>query len=170
MTTKLPVSSHKPFEFESFIMPQITSATLDDIPQLCGLLAILFAQEEEFSPDSSRQAAGLRQIIGHPESARILVLRDQKSLLGMANLLFTISTARGGRVAILDDFVVMPERRGKGAGSALLQAAIAVAQGEGCSRITLQTDACNAAAMRLYHRHGFEQSTMVPFRLLLAEQ
>jgi GNAT superfamily N-acetyltransferase len=148
---------------------QIASASLHDIPQLCGLLAILFGQEEEFSPDGIRQAAGLRQIIEHPESARILVLREQETLLGMANLLFTISTARGGRVAILDDFVVLPERRGQGCGSALLQAAIAVAQSEGCSRITLQTDACNAAAMRLYRRHGFEQSTMVPFRLLFGE-
>jgi GNAT superfamily N-acetyltransferase len=151
-------------------MMQIAPATLDDIPQLCGLLAILFAQEEEFSPDSARQANGLRQIVEHPESARILVLREQATLLGMANLLFTVSTARGGRVAILDDFVVRPERRGKGLGSALLEAAIALAKEQGCSRITLQTDACNAAAMRLYRRHGFAQSTMVPFRLLLGEQ
>ncbi len=151
-------------------MAQIATATLEDIPQLCGLLALLFNQELEFSPESARQVAGLRQIIERPESGRILVLREDETLLGMANLLFTVSTARGGRVAILDDFVVLPERRGGGVGSALLQAARALAEAEGCSRITLQTDASNDAAMRLYQRHGFAQSTMVPFRLLIPEE
>jgi GNAT superfamily N-acetyltransferase len=151
-------------------MPQIATATVADIPQLCGLLDVLFSQELEFSPDSDRQAAGLRLIIERPETGRILMLREQETLLGMANLLFTVSTVRGGRVAILDDFVVLPEHRGTGAGSRLLQAAIALAKEEGCSRITLQTDADNVTAMRLYRRHGFEQSTMVPFRLLLADQ
>jgi GNAT superfamily N-acetyltransferase len=146
---------------------QIAPATLADIPQLCGLLAILFNQEAEFSAESARQASGLRQIIEHRERGRILVMREQERLLGMANLLFTVSTARGGRVAILDDFVVLPERRGQGVGTALLQAARELAEAEGCSRITLQTDADNGAAMRLYRRHGYTQSTMVPFRLLI---
>jgi GNAT superfamily N-acetyltransferase len=157
-------------ESDKIIMAQIATATLEDIPQLCGLLSILFAQEVEFAPESARQVAGLRQIIEHPESGRILVLREGGILLGMANLLFTVSTARGGRVAILDDFVVRPERRGQGAGSALLKAARALAEAEDCSRISLQTDASNDAAMRLYRRHGFAQSTMVPFRLLIPEE
>jgi GNAT superfamily N-acetyltransferase len=151
-------------------MLKIATATLADIPQLCTLLAVLFNQEAEFSPDSNRQASGLRQIIEHPDCGRILVVREQETLLGMANLLFTVSTARGGRVAILDDFVVRPERRGQGLGTALLQAARDLAEAEGCSRITLQTDADNGAAMRLYRRHGYTQSTMVPFRLLIPAQ
>jgi GNAT superfamily N-acetyltransferase len=151
-------------------MTRIATATVDDIPQLCGLLAVLFAQEEEFAPDTARQADGLRLILDRPESGCILVWREQDNLLGMANLLFTVSTARGSRVAILDDFVVLPERRGQGGGSALLQAAIALAREQGCSRLSLQTDASNAAAMRLYRRFGFAQSTMVPFRLLIPEE
>lgn len=147
---------------------QIELATLDDIPQLCELLAILFAQEEEFEPDASKQAAGLRQIIGNPDVGNILLLRSGGAVVGMVNLLYTVSTARGSRVAILEDMVVRPEHRGSRAGSALLQAAIAQAQKAGCTRITLLTDGINEAAIRFYRRHGFKASGMLPLRLVLS--
>jgi GNAT superfamily N-acetyltransferase len=110
------------------MMPHVTEATLEDIPQLCDLLTILFTQEADFQSDNARQSQGLRQIIEHPEVGRILVLRDGSTLIGMVNLLFTISTALGRRVAILEDMVVHPDWRGGGAGSTLLQEAIAFAQ------------------------------------------
>jgi len=81
-------------------------------------------------------------------------------------LLYTVSTARGGRVALFEDMVVRPERRGNGAGSALLQAAIARAREAGCSRITLLADHANEAALRFYQRHGFTASGMLPLRLV----
>ena len=87
-------------------MPHVREATLDDIPQLCDLLTILFTQEADFQPDSAKQSQGLRQIIEHPEVGRILVLHDGSTVIGMVNLLFTISTALGTRVAILEDIIV----------------------------------------------------------------
>lgn len=90
---------------------RIEAATLDDIPQLCELLAVLFTQEAEFRPDAARQAAGLRQIVERPEAGQILLLREGAGVMAMVNLLYTISTARGGRVAILEDMVVRPGRR-----------------------------------------------------------
>lgn len=146
---------------------EISAATLDDIPQLCKLLELLFSQEAEFAPDRAIQAAGLREIIAEPQRGQIWVLRDGTSPVGMVNLLFTISTALGGRVAILEDMVVHPSARGGGAGSQLLQAAISAAQSAGCRRITLLTDGSNEAAQRFYQRHGFALSDMVPLRLML---
>jgi len=35
----------------------ITLATLADIPDLCGLLDLLFTQEAEFTPDTAAQPA-----------------------------------------------------------------------------------------------------------------
>ena len=146
--------------------PPVT-ATLDDIPQLCELLALLFVQEAEFRPDRALQAAGLKRIIERPEAGRILVLRDGETIIAMVNLLFTVSTALGGRVALLEDMVVHPAHRGVGTGSTLLQAAIDVARSAGCRRITLLTDGDNRAAQRFYRRHGFEPSSMLPMRLSL---
>ena len=146
---------------------EVTQAENGDIPELCELLDLLFTQEVEFRPDPAMQAEGLRQIIDFPERGRILVLREGASVLGMVNLLFTVSTALGGRVAILEDMVVRPAHRGRGAGSMLLRAALDFARSAGCRRITLLTDRTNESAQRFYRRHGFHLSEMVPMRFIL---
>lgn len=148
-------------------MSQIATARADDIPQLCALLAILFTQEEDFEPDANKQSAGLREIIEQPETGRILVLREGNEVIGMVNLLFTVSTACGGKAALLEDMVIQPARRGDGLGGKLLNAAIELARQEGCLRITLLTDRVNDAAIRFYQRHGFGMSVMMPLRLAL---
>ena len=147
---------------------QATEATLEDIPQLCELLGLLFSQEAEFRPDAETQARGLREIIGFPERGSILVIRGAESLLGMVNLLFTVSTALGGRVALLEDMVVRPTHRGEGLGSLLLRAAVESAAASGCRRVTLLTDRSNDSAQRFYERHGFTISEMIPLRLILS--
>ena len=146
---------------------RINVATIDDVPRLAELLGILFEQEEEFTPDRAAQERGLRRIIGDASLGRVLVLRDEPRVIGMVSLLFSVSTALGDGVATLEDMVVVPERRGRGIGSALLTAAIEHARQAGCRRITLLTDRSNASARRFYGRHGFQLSEMVPMRLPL---
>ena len=148
-------------------MMNVSPATEADLPALCELLGLLFVQEAEFRPDPQRQSAGLRSILSRPEAGQILVLRDGPGVVGMVSLLFMPSTALGGRVAILEDMVVRPNARGRGAGSRLLHAAVEFAHMAGCRRITLLTDADNAAAQQFYGRHGFRRSAMIPMRLLL---
>ena len=145
----------------------IEKATADDIPGLCKLLDILFSQEVEFKSDHSAQELGLRTILANPDVGTILVARKSNRIIGMVNLLFTISTALGGRVAILEDMVVSPTERGSGIGSSLLDAAIVTARENGCKRITLLTDGSNEIAHQFYKKHGFNFSQMVPFRLTL---
>jgi GNAT superfamily N-acetyltransferase len=146
---------------------RIRQATRDDIPQLCELLAILFEQEADFQPDTAKQTAALHEIIEHPEAGHILVLRTGDDVCGMVNLLYTISTACGGRVALLEDMIVHPAWRGDGLGSELLQSAVTLARSQGCRRITLLTDRANDSAIRFYQRHGFAVSEMLPLRLML---
>lgn len=150
-------------------MPHIRPATLSDVPRLCELLQLLFTQEAEFQPDAARQSAGLRQIIEHPEIGSILVLCEAERILGMVNILFSVSTALGGRVAVLEDMVMDLDCRGQGVGSQLLKSAIDFARDTGCLRITLLTDRGNLAAQRFYRRLGFGVSDMLPMRLLLAD-
>jgi len=155
---------------------RIDDATPADVRALADLLALLFEQEAEFAPDRTRQLRGLAQIVGDPELGRILVLRPVDAAkapagaaapAGMVNLLFTVSTALGERVCLLEDMVVAPAWRAKGAGTRLLEAAIACARAEGCVRITLLTDGNNAAAQRFYGRAGFVRSSMTAMRLAL---
>ena len=146
---------------------QIAIAVQEDIPELCRLLTILFSQEEDFQPDEAAQARGLSAIIADPQVGHILVARQDGVVIGMVNLLYTISTAVGDRVGLLEDMVVDADIRGSGAGSLLLKQAIELARTNGCKRITLLTDRTNEAAQRFYQRHGFTSSAMTPLRLML---
>jgi GNAT superfamily N-acetyltransferase len=131
------------------------------------LLALLFAEEEDFQPNMEKQSLALKEIITHPSIGRILVLREGDYVVGMVNILFTVSTACGGKVSLIEDMIVQPAHRNNGLGSKLLQAAIAFSQNEGCLRITLLTDRANDPAIRFYQRHGFGMSAMMPLRLTL---
>lgn len=143
----------------------LRQAIAADVAQLCELLSVLFAQEADFTPDAQLQARGLHLIVEQPEVGRIYCATDGDAIVGMVSILFTVSTAEGGRAAWLEDMVVHPSRRGRGIGERLLHKAISEARAAGCTRITLLTDATNRSAMRFYGRAGFVRSQMIPFRL-----
>ena len=143
---------------------EINLATVSDTPALSALLSILFTQEAEFQPDTAAQQRGLNAILSDPAVGEILVARQNGQIVGMVNVLYSISTALGARVALLEDMVVAPAMRGSGLGSQLLAAAIKHAKQRGCLRITLLTDADNYAAQAFYQKQGFEKSSMIPLR------
>jgi GNAT superfamily N-acetyltransferase len=147
--------------------PHIEQATLEDLPQLTDLLFELFTQEADFVPDRAKQMRGLRLLLEQPNRGRIFVLRQTGLILGMINLLFTISTAEGGFVILLEDVIVHREFRGKGFGDKLVHHAIEYAKTKEFLRITLLTDRLNEDGLRFFKAHGFFESTMVPLRLML---
>jgi GNAT superfamily N-acetyltransferase len=143
-------------------------ATRDDIPRFVGLLALLFTQEADFSPEADRQERGLHLILDQPESGMIFCAEHaQAGVVGMVSILFSVSTAEGGRVAWLEDMIVHPDWRGMGIGRGLLDEAIKKTREAGCLRITLLTDLTNELAMSFYERSGFIRSQMRPMRLKL---
>ena len=148
-------------------MIAIDAATAADVPALCDLLSLLFAQEADFVPDRAKQERGLRLILDDPRVGAVLVARADGEVVGMVNLLFTVSTAEGARVMLLEDMIVRPDHRGHGVGLQLIDAAIALANERGCARITLLTDEDNNQAQWFYARTGFRRSAMIPMRLTL---
>lgn len=160
-------SATPPKEKVTDSMLHTTPANASDIPELCELLNILFSQEADFKSDHEAQSRGLAAIISNPEVGTVVVARQSGTVVGMANLLYTVSTALGGRVAILEDMVVSPNVRNAGVGSRLLEKVIQYARLNGCKRITVLTDRVNKSAQHLYRRFGFSSSAMTPLRLLL---
>jgi GNAT superfamily N-acetyltransferase len=142
---------------------RIEPATLDDLPELTELLHDLFSQEEDFRPDREKQIRGLRLILEQPSRGRIFVLRNERSIIGMINLLITISTAEGGFVLLLEDLVVHRDHRRSGFGSRLLEHAISFAREKKFLRITLLTDDLDETR-HFYLKHGFVESAMTPMR------
>ena len=142
----------------------IEPATIDDLPQLADLLYDLFSHEADFVPNSENQLRGLRLILEQPNRGRIFVLRNGTRMIGMINLLITISTAEGGFVLLLEDLVIHCDHRGQGYGSRLLEHALEYARSKNFLRITLLTDRMENRARGFYERHGFRKSGMVPMR------
>ncbi len=146
---------------------ELGTATKKDLAQLVELLGMLFVQEADFVPDAAKQKRALEQILGDPRIGRIYVAREGGSVVGMVSTLYTVSTAEGGKAAWLEDMVVLPERRGRGVGAALLAHAVVGAREEGCMRLTLLSDEDNAQAHAVYASEGFQFSGMRPMRLKL---
>jgi GNAT superfamily N-acetyltransferase len=146
---------------------ELGAAQREELPQLVALLGMLFSQEAEFVPDDARQAAALGKILADETVGRLYVAREGARVVAMAALLYSISTAEGGLAASFEDLIVLPERRGRGIGSALLRFMVEEAKRQGVLRITLLTDSQNKRAQALYAKAGFKPSGMLPMRLNL---
>jgi GNAT superfamily N-acetyltransferase len=142
-------------------------ARSEDVPQLTELLGLLLTQEADFTPDPERQRRALNAIVGNASIGRIYLVRDGAEVIAMASLLYSVSTAEGGKAAWLEDLVVRPSRRGQGVGRLLLEQVAARAREDGVLRLTLLTDPDNERAHALYRGLGFEFSAMRPMRLKL---
>ena len=151
-------------------MITVDVAKPSDIDTLVVLLASLFADEAEFAADSAKQKVGLELILNDSTQGQILVAREADSVVGMVNLLFTVSTALGGHVAILDDLIVTPAYRSKGVGKLLMDAALNFCSARGFARISLQTDSDNYTAQHLYESRGFVRSSMISYKKILFVQ
>jgi len=143
------------------------AASVKDLPQLVELLRHLFEQEAEFTPDAAKQETALKMILADPRLGKLFVARDGRQVVAMASLLYTVSTAEGGKAALFEDLVVRPDYRKQGIGARLLEHVIAQARAEGLLRLTLLTDMQNESAQVLYRKLGFVGSPMKPMRLKL---
>lgn len=144
----------------------IRIAQLGDISELVGLLNELFSTESEFKPNNELQKKGLLSIIENPEKGIILVKCIDKKIIGMVSILYSISTALGGKVGILEDMIISEKYRAMGNGGELLETAIKFAKENDCLRLTLLTDLNNYLAIRFYKHFGFFKSQMIPMRLI----
>jgi GNAT superfamily N-acetyltransferase len=154
-------------EKEHVVIEPATEADLDELSEMLGGL---FAQEGDFRPDKEKQLRGLRLVFEQPSRGRVFVLRRNGAIVGMINLLFTISTAEGGFVILLEDLVVHKQYQGKGYGRKLLQHAIDFAKQKNFLRVTLLTDRPENLAQEFFRHHGFVESSMIPMRLWITPQ
>ncbi|HEU0282720.1 MAG TPA: GNAT family N-acetyltransferase, partial [Gallionella sp.] len=137
---------------------------------LAELLTELFTLESDFRPGREKQLCGLRLILDNPALGRLFVLRDRGKVAGMANVLITVSTAEGCRVAVLEDVIVRDEYRGKGLGRRLVEHILCWAKAGGMTRVTLLADRDNKAALAFYRKLGFDRSHMVVLRRRLVSR
>ena len=147
--------------------PRVEPATIEDLPALTELVMNLFTVSSDFTPDRMVQERGLQLILEQPNRGRIFVVRNDDQIFGMVNLLFTISTARGGFVILMEDVVIHPAHRSQGFGSMLVDYVVEFAKSKQFKRITLLTDSISAESQEFFKKRGFEHSTMIPMRKII---
>lgn len=148
-------------------MIEIDIASENDVIELVELLKILFREEKEFAPNSKLHQKGLKMILKNPDIGVIFVAKHKNKIIGMLNLLYSVSTALGQKVGIFEDMIIHPDYQNRGHGNKLLQFAIQYAEKKDLKRLTLLTDRDNHVAIKFYQKNGFYQSPMIPFRFML---
>jgi ribosomal protein S18 acetylase RimI-like enzyme len=146
---------------------KIRPARNEDIESLTGLLEELFTIEADFSPDTSRQSAGLRLLL-QKRDAVILVAESGGKVVGMCTIQVVISTAEGGLSGVLEDMIVARDARRQGIGRALLQAAESWAEERGLTRLQLLAESENEAALAFYFKMGWQGTGLVCRRKFLS--
>ena len=147
--------------------PRITTATEADIPDLIGLLGILFAIEQDFTPDVEKQRRGLTGLLASP-SGQVAIARDARGrAIGLATAQLVISTAEGAPSAWIEDVVVEAGWRGKGLGRALLAYVLQWARSQGATRAQLLADLDNTPALEFYEHLGWQSTRLGARRLML---
>lgn len=146
---------------------QYREATIKDIPQLCGLLEQLFTQEVEFAPNVQIQTKALKEILTNESAGKIFVTDNGIKVVAMVSILYSISTALGTKVGLLEDMIVDEKCRGQKIGPTLVEFALQKVKEDGCKRVTLLTDADNERAHKFYEDKGFARSSMVPYRIFI---
>ena len=146
---------------------RVEPATIEDLPELLQLVAELMNIQDDFMLMPEAHERGLAMILEQPNRGRIFVLRNNDRIFGMVNLLFTISTAMGGMVILLEDFVIHPNHRGQGYGQMLLDYVVDFAHKKNFKRITLLADKMGAESQNFFKNEGFEYSNMIPMRKVI---
>jgi GNAT superfamily N-acetyltransferase len=148
----------------------IAPASEVDIPELIELLAVLFAIEQDFSPDTDKQRRGLAALLAS-SNGHIAIARDATSrAVGMATVQLVISTAEGAPSAWVEDVVVREDLRGQGLGRALLESVLEWARAQGAVRAQLLADLDNAPALAFYERVGWQPTRLGARRLMLDDR
>jgi GNAT superfamily N-acetyltransferase len=130
-------------------------ATLDDLP----LLVPLFDAYRQFyrqPPDAVAAERFLRERLAANESVIFLAV-DDGGAVGFVQLYATFWSIAARRAWILNDLFVQPERRGTGAGRALLDRARLHAVETGAGGLSLATERTNLVAQRLYESLGWRR-------------
>ena len=147
-------------------MITVRAARTDDLEPMVDLLRLLCAIEEDFTFDAARQQHGLALLLGEAKAC-VLVGEAGERVIGMCTGQLVISTAEGGPSLLVEDMVIVPEYRGRGAGQQLMTAMAGWAWAQGATRMQLLADRNNPAALAFYKHLGWQTTALICLRRYL---
>ena len=122
------------------------------------MAALFEAQLREHGIDSTVEGlvAVLRAVGEQPQHGFILSATCDGVLVGVAYAACILSLEHSGWAGWLEELYVLPEWRGRGAGSQLLDAVIAGAKERGWIALDLEVDTRHQRVISLYARRDFQ--------------
>ncbi len=136
-----------------------------DVEALVALLQELFSIEADFAVNDMRQQKGLSMMLdGCGKHRCVKVAEAQGRIVGMCTAQILISTAEGGRVALVEDMVVDAQYRKMGIGRQLMAAIEAWAHKHHITRLQLLADRTNFSALDFYDKLGWHPTRLICLR------
>jgi GNAT superfamily N-acetyltransferase len=132
----------------------ISSATPDDVPVILELIRGLAEYEKLAHACVATEAELRRTLFGPRPYAEVLIARLDDDPVGYALFFHNYSTFLAKPGIYLEDIFVLPERRGAGAGKALLRQLAKIARERGCGRVEWSVLDWNQPAIDFYRRLG----------------
>jgi len=133
---------------------QIRRGTARDVPTIISLIREL-AKYERLLRHIRLDAMRLRRHgFGRRRYFESLICTRGKRPIGYAAYYFAYSTFTCGPVVFVEDILVLPEERGRGAGTALMIELARIAIREGCDQMEWLVLDWNAPSIKFYERLG----------------
>jgi ribosomal protein S18 acetylase RimI-like enzyme len=132
---------------------RIRTALPDDLSSVRDLMQGYYRDDGlEFS---QVQLSAMLRLLQEPQWGRVYLLEVGELAAGYLAVCFGFSLELGGNDAFVDEVFVLPEQRGRGYGTQLLEFAAADCATLGVRALHLEVDRGNEGAQRLYDSLGY---------------
>ncbi len=141
-----------------------------DAPVLLRLIVALADYEKLSPPDEQAQQRLVSDLFAQCPRVESLLAEVDGVPVGYTFFFETYSTFLALPTLFLEDLFVLPEYRGRGAGSALFRAMAELAYKRGCGRMEWTVLDWNQPSIDFYQRYGAKRSSdWLPYRLTRGE-
>jgi GNAT superfamily N-acetyltransferase len=131
------------------------AARLVEAADIDAAAALLDRFNREFDTPTPGPAVIARRLRSHLDADSLLAFAIGDPIVGIAVVSLRPNVWHDGPVALLDELYVVPERRDRGLGTALIAAVRAECRRRRVEQIEINVDIGDTDARRFYERHGF---------------
>ena len=147
----------------------LRTAAEEDLGDLLALMRA-YADFYEVSPPDHALLEMSRALMADPEREGLqLIARDDTgAAVGFATVFWSWSTLSAGRIGVMNDLFVIPDRRGSGVAEALISECAKRCAEHGATSMGWQTAKDNLRAQAVYKRVGATREEWLDYSVTLA--